>query len=412
LRKIKGYALVITIMIICALFFFTLQYVRFFAAERMIAGRGEETLIAQAAASAGIDDALGNLRKNIDWKAGFSGTRLAHSGAEYRMSFSQAQTAVPFSTNNSASDSPVTGSGGRIVPPRMIHLVSVGRYGKAAVPEECMVTSGPTKLFRGAAFVKETIRLTGNAYTDSFNSAKKTYAQEHFDYGGDIGTNLDSESAVTLNGNNSNVQGKISVGPKGVEQKSITGGTCGQNYDSFENLTEPIPMPVISGNAGPSSGAMSAAGIYEPGTYSSVSCSGGTIELKSGAYVITGDFKMSGKGQLKITGPTRIYVAGNIDITGNGILNTDGKPRNLLIFGGEGTTSVKVSGNGAIYLGLYAPNAEIDITGGGKKGEESGIFGAIAGKSLKMTGNGTFHYDKDIENVTGGAGVPTLKARW
>lgn len=412
MRNGRGYALVITIMIICALFFFTIQYVRLFAAEKAIAGSGERALIAHAAASAGIDDAIANLKQNVAWSAGFDTISLPHSGATYSMSFNTAQAAVPYSTNNSAGAASVNGYGGRVVPAGMIHLVSAGRYEKAVVLEECMVSSGPSKLFHGAVFVKETIFLNGNAETDSFNSAVKPYAQQHFDYGGDVGTNMAEAPgggpAVRLVGN-SNIQGALTVGPNGTKETSVSG----QQYQDFAVLKEPFRVPLLpctpASNPQPVTVKNNATKVLTPGTYSSVKGTGGVLRLQEGTYIITGDLSLSGKCILDIpagTGKVEIYVQGSsIDMTG-GCTNSTLRPRNLIIYGGESTTSVKLAGQAEQYFGLYAPNAEIDVKGG------AAIYGALTGRSLRLVGNGAFHYDSDMEALGGSGGAPMVKARW
>jgi hypothetical protein len=56
-----------------------------------------------------------------------------------------------------------------------------------------------------------------------------------------------------------------------------------------------------------------------------------------------------------------------------------------------GTGTVKLSGNTSTYMTVYAPNADINITGG------SDIYGALIGRTIRNLGGTAFHYDKNTK---------------
>jgi hypothetical protein len=111
---------------------------------------------------------------------------------------------------------------------------------------------------------------------------------------------------------------------------------------------------------------------------------------------VDGDFKISGLATIELApdATLELYVSGEIDITGNGIVNTD-LPENLLIFS-TGSEDVKLAGNGNLSAAVYAPNSFVQLGGGGAVGS---MFGAIVGDSVKLNGDYPFHYDEDLGNM-------------
>ena len=131
-----------------------------------------------------------------------------------------------------------------------------------------------------------------------------------------------------------------------------------------------------------------------------------------------GHVSFSGKAELNIaTGASlKLYTAGNISLTGQGVNNGTRAPRakgesedmkpieaqQPIMFQVWGTAedtdgndktyhqSIKVSGNGAFSGVIYAPNADVDCNGNGE------ILGSVVANTIKMTGNGVFHYDESL----------------
>ena len=91
----------------------------------------------------------------------------------------------------------------------------------------------------------------------------------------------------------------------------------------------------------------------------------------------------------------KIYFAGNVDVRGNGILNTKNQPLDLQLYGinqqtAQANTSIS-GGNGQISAALYAPGHDVTINGGGTSGH---VFGSVVGKTVTMTGVTNLHYDE------------------
>jgi len=106
----------------------------------------------------------------------------------------------------------------------------------------------------------------------------------------------------------------------------------------------------------------------------------------------------------------QIYAAGNIDIAGNGIVNSNTQPKNLEIWGtntSSGGQTIKISGNGSLSAICYAPNAALEIKGGGSSGS---VYGAFVANTVTLTGNDAFHYDESLAAL--GANNPFGITKW
>ena len=126
--------------------------------------------------------------------------------------------------------------------------------------------------------------------------------------------------------------------------------------------------------------------------------------------VVTGDFKLGGSSTITLGSGASVemFVEGDIDIGGNGILNTS-NPEDLKIIGTnetEGAQTIKVAGNGYLSAAIYAPNANVELKGGGNAGR---VFGAVVGYDSKLNGNSWFSYDIALSELNlGGSGYEVV----
>ncbi|MDQ8195549.1 hypothetical protein QEH59_14040 [Coraliomargarita sp. SDUM461004] len=96
----------------------------------------------------------------------------------------------------------------------------------------------------------------------------------------------------------------------------------------------------------------------------------------------------------------KIYIAGNMEVTGAGIFS-EVAPKQLQIWGtGTDTQSINFLNNGQFSGLIYAPNAEVKITG------DSDLYGSIVCKNITLTGSGSFRYDQALANYTGDTSTP------
>ena len=112
------------------------------------------------------------------------------------------------------------------------------------------------------------------------------------------------------------------------------------------------------------------------------------LNMPQGTYYFN-DFSLAGQSVLNLTGPTAIYVTGNMYRGGNVLVNFSSQvPANLKIFVNGGTVNV-TSGND-FYGVIYAPTSPVTIDG------SADLFGAVVGRTLVLTGSGRAHYDESL----------------
>ena len=114
---------------------------------------------------------------------------------------------------------------------------------------------------------------------------------------------------------------------------------------------------------------------------------------------VAGDISVSGSSQIVVQpGVTAtIYFAGNVDINGNGVLNTNNQPGDLMLYGIQPATNtsehVSIGGNSQITASVYAPGHDVTVNGSGSNGH---VYGSIVGKTVTMTGVSNLHYDERL----------------
>lgn len=253
--------------------------------------------------------------------------------------------------------------------------------------------------FGNGAYGKEGVTMSGNnGSTDSYDSALGAYGGGNRGNSGDVVT--DSTAAGAISVGNNTVDGKARIGVGGDTGTGITtgpGGTISGTSLANANVTTPpitIPTSGVVDKGAVSLTASTAGGSGKKDTTTTNPCAGATMVLTEGTYKMS-SLSISGQGSLCTEGKVIIYVDGNIDIGGNGVLNASALPTNLLIYATNNCTSVSVHGNGNFYGAVYAPNAAITINGS----PSASMYGAATGKNVTITGNGAFHYDVALGRV-------------
>lgn len=128
-------------------------------------------------------------------------------------------------------------------------------------------------------------------------------------------------------------------------------------------------------------------------------------EGRNVTLVITGDMRVSTSVIVEEGATLQIYADGDVDIGGNGILNTNGVPSDVMVFGTQDATqsggeysssqTIKIAGNGSLSAAVYAPGADVELKGGGS-GNNGDIYGAVVGFTATVTGNSSFHFDEAL----------------
>ena len=256
---------------------------------------------------------------------------------------------------------------------------------------EAIVLVTPSPLFPYAMFGDQSVRLTGNARTDSYDSRIGPYSVATAGTDGDVGTNGTSAGNVTLTGNAS-VNGDAFVGTGGDPNTVITrtGNSTITGNQSALNAPQTMTPVTIPG------------GLVNQGNRS-ISGNNNVI-LPGGTYLYT-NLSVSGNGRLSFSGPAIVYLTGTLSISGNGIGTAANLPPNL-VFHVKGSGNVSFTGNADFYGAVYAPESPVQISGNGA------FYGGTAGRTVTNTGNGGVHYDEALRNAGGGSGSQVQFLSW
>jgi Tfp pilus assembly protein PilX len=240
-----------------------------------------------------------------------------------------------------------------------------------------------------------------NPATDSYNSKNGAYGgANQFNTGGDVGSN----GGVSLTGH-AQIGGAVGVlSLTGVPPNPCVGGdysTTGgagiynpgnslpnniaKTIPPFTFPTPPNPTPL------PTAASPQPTNPAVPGTYGNINLNG-VLTLAPGVYNINSLTIGGGSGALTVAPPGAVVLnfpstsANPITLSGQGILNSTLIPNDLQInYGGTGTISI--TGKGASYAIVDAPNAAIQVAGNGD------FFGRLVGRTIDYGGNGKFHFD-------------------
>jgi len=248
--------------------------------------------------------------------------------------------------------------------------------------------------------------FTGNAQTDSYNSALGTYAATQNASGGDIG----SFGNVNLGGN-TNIQGIVGV--TGTTY-STTVGNCNNGVKGNSGVTgngsnwrdqgiQALPVGITPGlfptppppNPTPptTNVTYSKNTTLPPGTYGNINVTGGTLTLSPGVYNMN-SLSASGQANITVKGVGQVVLnirgAGGtaFSFAGQSITNGSNIPYDFLV-NYAGTDPITLGGQNASYLMVNAPNAQVNVAGQGD------TYGSIIANTINYSGNGNWHFDKN-----------------
>jgi len=295
-----------------------------------------------------------------------------------------------------------------ILTPRLLTAPQVSRRVEAVVR--------PVSAFDQAIMSVGVVDLTNqNIVVDSYDSTDPTkstnglYDPAKRQENGDIATD-----GQLIEAGNAQIYGDVAT-----NAGTVSGAANITGVERTDFYQEPIPVGAPSWSTWNSSPSLvtgtttinadatkgSAASRY---TLSSISLSGNKTLTVAGnpngsqTYIeiyVTGDISVSGTGQIVVQpGVTAtIYFAGNVDISGNGVLNSNNQPSDLMLYGIQPPTDtsehVSIGGNSQITASVYAPGHDVTVNGGGTNGH---VYGSVVGKTVTMTGVSNLHYDERL----------------
>ena len=117
---------------------------------------------------------------------------------------------------------------------------------------------------------------------------------------------------------------------------------------------------------------------------------GANYDLAAGTYYFR-NMKLVGGSSLNILGKTSIYLTGDLDRHGGAAINNNTQNANNLSILMTGPGKATINSHNAFYGFIYAPNTDVTVNG------TADFFGAIVGKTLKLTGDAVGHYDESLD---------------
>lgn len=242
----------------------------------------------------------------------------------------------------------------------------------------------------------------------------------------------------TIRGRVMNAGGTISKSSSAI----LSNTTSGTGWDAslvstdfsatFPTITAPSPpiasKNLISGSAPiavpstlPRTGDVAFNGVYyydfastwtlsASGAASNVLTVNGPVVFLATAHSGRNVIDLAGNASIAVgtSGRLKVYTDGNVEASGNGLVNSNAAPETLQIFGTNpaiGGQTIRFVGNGTSKAAIYAPNATFQLRGNGS------LHGAVVANTINLNGNAAFHYDEALGNMTSGNPFGIVKWR-
>lgn len=391
------------------------SYLTLVRSENQITRRSLAWNMAIPIAEAGIEEALTQIQYNYpDLKENNGWLKIndRYFWKTNRLNENQYYTVgifIPGSLNGNTN--PVIVSQGFVRPPSQTNFIS--RTIRVKTKLDGYVMPGMV--------VVETAKLSGGSKmtVDSYNSTNSAYSTDgKYDSSkrGDkayLATLSTKTNAVDLG--NTQVWGKVASGHNGVPPTLGTQSSVGDKawhdagkkglqpgaYSDDVNISiEPVEPPV-NGLPLPTN----ASGVYVLGdaTYAADNLSGTVLVTGKARLLVTKTFNVSSLTISNATGTAslELYVAAqDVNLSGNGQLNVQGRPSNFKYFGlpanpdknWTGNKTLVAGGNGQFNAMVYAPYTDLSMQGGGNSDQD--FSGAALVKNVTINGHYSFHFDE------------------
>jgi len=413
----RGSTLTVTLLSVSLIGFFIFAYLDLGRTQRILEARSQAWNAALATAEAGVEEALAQLNPGapspvVDRTANGWGAPVGNLyGPVSRTLTNVGSYSVVFTTD----PFPIIYSTGYVSVP----------YLSSTIARPVRVETTNTPLFSAAIVAKYDINLAGNGVaTDSFNSANPSLSTAGRYDSSKASTNGDIASVMgIINVANGDVKGTVLLGPTATDSVSangvITGGVSNDFNVEMPDVVLPQTnwLPAIATNVsitsvmGGTTNLFTANYQYAFGPNSPCPNGSGYYAisgLSGGIYVTNANVTLLLTGNasppviyLAGTGPTAgkltIYMDGPTFGIGGSSYIDSGNATNLTYYGTTNNTQISISGNAAYCGTIYAPEANLKLSGGGS-GTYS-FIGATVTKTVTINGHFQFHYDENLALV-------------
>jgi hypothetical protein len=427
----QGSTLAIT-LILCGILTFVLgYYFSMIESQHRMVARSQSWNEAMTVAEGGVEEALALINSGVQtppslaaifpWKSASSGVYTndaTRPGSKFGTSYYEV------SINNwvaGGTNLVIVSRGnvlGPIGSPNLARIVRVGLQARLTFP------------VKGPMIVEQSYNANGyNVGTDSFNSTNGPYSPSTAGTNGDIVSLTTNANAVVIG--NGKIQGSVRTPTGGVQGVTATVGSNGSvgdaacvagstgfesghfrpdfNLPDFPDATLPNVtfLPPMGGTA---PNGLKYDYLLPGGNYTISSLSGAIyVSATNTILYVTGSINISGNAKNGWGAPgieiapgasLTLYMGGaTTSISGNGIMNDANVASAFQYYGLPSNTSIALTGNGAFFGTIYAPEADFTLKGSGKQNTDD-FTGASITKTTTMTGNFNFHYDEALGQLT------------
>ncbi|MCG2711607.1 MAG: hypothetical protein L6416_04705 [Candidatus Omnitrophica bacterium] len=251
-------------------------------------------------------------------------------------------------------------------------------------------------LFEYAAYSQDELTISGQGFTDSYDSSLGVYGGTNVGTDGDVGSGV----AVDASGQ-AYVDGDVVI-PEGAaypDAAYYSGTVTEENNPELEQIIVPLNLAALPNGGSISSTTTLAPGDYQYWMINISSKTTLTITGPANIYLTGGtSISITGKAEVIIdsasTGPVNIYFDGDVLLSGQGVTNETSIPSNLILYGTSTIAqTIHVSGQADFYGAFYAPTGEMHLTGQG------GLYGSFIGNEVTISGQGGVHYDEALGSL-------------
>jgi hypothetical protein len=264
------------------------------------------------------------------------------------------------------------------------------------------------------------IDMNGNKlYVDSFDSTDPAHSDANGSYdpnerkaGATVASNLGIQDAVLLG--NADIWGRVATGIGGsidALKNGVVGSAefhgsgqigieAGYASTDADLAFPPIEAPLMGSSpplvtSGSSYTLLLTNGVYEIG-----SLKGEIAVYGNATLIVRSEFDIKGNDAIRIApgGHLDLYVYASSASFGTGSYNYSdgGKAKDLRYYGMPSNQFLSFNGNTSFVGVVYAPNAQVEMNGGG-----SGVnfAGSLMASSVKLYGSYAFHYDEALAKL-------------
>lgn len=399
----RGAVIVIVLLVLTLLVVITGAIVKISSGSIQTVVGSEHREDAFRAAEAGAKLALLELKSDIDWN-GFPEPVV-------KMPNGQSTYEVKVFT----FDSPDKPANGVVVPDGLIYVQSTGRVPSGSSCQVGLMVKANGGVLDFAAVVEDNIALRNGSVVE----ARDPVTDLVLTSSATVVTNSTAPGAITL-ADNSRVEGmaRPGVGASNSVVNIINTAEATLGYAPLESTipldpvvpplsTDPSKDVLVNENGVHIDGVLQGgSAVLPPGAYGDLLISNmGTLEMEDGIYVFSNIHVDNSQIRILAGETVEMFATGSVRLEKSALVNESKTPATMKFHVVSGNVDLDLSGGGAAYYILNAPDSNVTLRNGSKQ------YGNLIAKNLEIIGS-SLYYDPSIGGVASNSGttMPIVKS--